>query len=143
MSEYTVTVVPRRMLDFVWDQCEPLIERVAKRAPDDIVTAITKQNLFNDAQRLIIISKGDSIYACHVLDVRTLDSGKNVLYISISAGEDMEEWLDDFHQLCEAIAKEHNCIELRGLACRKGWMKKLQPYGWSEQFTTIGYKVGE
>ena len=140
---FNMACVPANMIDFVWDQVEPLIEEVAKRAPDDIITSVAKAELILGNKLLLIIARGKKIIAAHVLDVRVLDSQVRVLYISISSGKEMDSWLDQFHKTCEAIAKDYSCTELRGLACRKGWMSKLQPYGWEEMFTTIRYKIGE
>jgi hypothetical protein len=140
---FNMACVPANMIDFVWDQVEPLIETVAKRAPDDIVTNVVKDYLYKGDKLLLVIARGKTIIAAHVLDVRVLESQTRVLYISISSGKEMDAWLDQFHKTCEAIAKDYSCTELRGLACRKGWMNKLQPYGWEEMFTTIRYKIGE
>lgn len=140
---FNIACVPANMLDFVWDEVEPLIDKVSSRTPDDIVTNVVKNELYKGNKLLLIIARGKKIIAAHVLELRVLDSQTRVLYISISAGTEMDAWLDQFHKTCEAIAKDYSCTELRGLACRKGWMGKLQPYGWEEMFTTIRYKIGE
>lgn len=55
----------------------------------------------------------------------------------------MNEWMDRFLDIVKAIAKDFNCTELRGIAARKGWMRKLKPLGWSEVSTIIKCDVGE
>lgn len=66
-----------------------------------------------------------------------------MLYIPITAGSDLDEWMDEFLEIAAAVARDYECVELRGLAARQGWLKKLKPYGWEEVFTTIRYRIGE
>jgi hypothetical protein len=131
------------MIDLVWHQVEPLIERVVEKAPDDIVSSIVHDELVLGNRMLVTISRGPDIIAVNVLDIKVLDSGVRCLYIPIIAGTEMELWLDRMHEVATTIAKEYNCTELRGLAVRKGWMSKLKPYGWEEMFTTVRCPIGE
>lgn len=143
MSDLTITTVHSSMINIIWDKVEPLIKMVEQKSPEDIVSEVTKQELIKGNLVLATISRGSDIIAIHVLDVRTLDSGTKILYIPIIAGSEMELWMDDFLEILVAIAKNYGCAELRGLAVRDGWLRKLKPYGWEEIFTTIRYKIGE
>ena len=138
-----VSAVPYTMIDLIWDRVEPLIRSVEALAPEDISTPLVKDNLRLGRNLLVCISRGSEVIAVNVLDVRTMDSGIKVLYIPITAGDCMDEWLDNFLDVAKAIAKDYGCTELRGLAVRKGWIKKLESYGWEEMFTTIRCKLGE
>ena len=142
-KELIITAVPDTMIDLIWDKVEPLIKMVETKAPDDIVANAVKDALRTGKQLLVIIYRESKIIALNVLDVRTLDSGKKVLYIPITAGDEMESWLDNFLMVAKAIAKDYECVELRGLAIRRGWLKKLKPHGWEEMFTTIRCELGE
>lgn len=142
-KELTITTVHSSMINIIWDKVEPLIKMVEQKSPEDIVSEVTKQELIKGNLVLVTISRGSDIIAIHILDVRTLDSGIKVLYIPIIAGSEMELWMDDFLEILVAIAKNYGCAELRGLAVRNGWLRKLKPYGWEELFTTIRYKIGE
>ena len=142
MDDFVIGAVPATMIDLVWDRVEPLIRMVEEKS-DDVCSDVVKSNLKNGDQLLVTISCGAKILAINVLDVRTMDTGVKVLYIPITAGSDMEDWLERFLEIATAIAKDYGCTELRGLAVRNGWIRKLKPYGWEELFTTIRYKIGE
>lgn len=138
-----ISTVPCGMINFIWDKVSPFINMVEEKSPEDIVEKVVKEQLSRGNQVLVIIYRNHDIIAINVLEIRTLDSDVKVLYIPITAGAEMELWLDDFLKIAIKIAKDQNCIELRGLAVRNGWLRKLKPYGWDELFTTIRYKIGE
>ena len=143
MSDLKMGVVPYTMIDLVWDRVLPVIQLAADKAPEDVCCQVIYDELANGAKLLVAISRGAEIIAVNVLDMRTLDTGIKILYIPITAGKEMDLWLDHFLVLAKDIAKAHNCVELRGLAVRNGWIKKLKPHGWEEMFTTIRCKLGE
>ena len=138
-----ITAVPATLIELIWDKVEPLIKLVEDKSPEDVVGKVTKEHLLAGNLLLIVIYRGTDIIAINILDVRTLDSGIKILYITITAGTEMELWMERFLVIAEAIAKDYGCVELRGLAVRNGWLRKLKPYGWDELFTTIRYKIGE
>jgi len=142
-NDLIISVVPSTMIDLIWDKVLPHIRMVEEKSPEDISSDVTKEGLMKGELLLVVISRKVNIIAINVLDIRTLDTGMKVLYIPITAGAEMELWLDNFLKIIIAIAKDYNCVELRGLAVRNGWLRKLKPYGWDELFTTIRYKIGE
>ena len=54
-----------------------------------------------------------------------------ILQARMLAGDGMDEWLSLIEGKLEEIAKDNQCsgVELIG---RKGWIRKLAPYGWKE-----------
>ena len=139
----TITNVPCALIDLIWDKVEPFIKMVEDKSPEDIVSEVTRNELVKGNLMLIVITRGADIVAINVLDIRTLDSGIKVLYVPITAGSEMKLWMERFLEIAIKIAKDYGCSELRGLAVRNGWLRKLKPYGWDELFTTIRYKIGE
>jgi hypothetical protein len=131
------------MVELIWDRVEPLIEKVSVKSPEDVCIDVVKRELVNGNSLLVIISRGTEIVAINVLEVNTLDTGVKALYIPLTAGSEMELWLEEFLDIARAIAKDYECTELRGLAVRDGWIRKLKPYGWEELFVTIRCKLGE
>lgn len=143
MSDLVIGAVPATCIELVWDKVIPLIKMVEEKSPSDIDIGMVKERLLEGQNLLVTISRGSDIIALNVIDVKTLDTGVKVLFIPITAGSEMDLWLDRFLEIAIAIAKDYGCDELRGLACRDGWLRKLKPYGWEEVFTTIRYKIGE
>lgn len=143
MSDLAIAIVPCTMIELIWDKVEPLIKMVQEKAPDDIDISVVKDDLILANQQLITISRGTEIIAVNVLALKTLDTGVKALYIPITAGEELDEWIDRFLEIVIEIAKGYGAMELRGIAIRPGWLRKLKSHGWEESFTTIRYKIGE
>ncbi len=142
-NDLIIAAVPCTMIDIIWDKVRPLLQLVVDKSPEDIVESVTKEHLINGDLLLVTISRRSDIIAINVLDVRELDSGIKALYVCITAGSEMDSWIERFLEIVTAIAKDHNCVEIRGFAVRNGWIRKMKPYGWEELFTTLRYKIGE
>lgn len=138
---YVIGAVPANMIDLIWDRVEPLIKTVEEKAPDDISLEVVRERLLSGNNLLVTVSSGPEIIAVNVIDIKELDTGMKILYIPITAGTDMENWIREFLDIAKAIALDHGCDELRGMAVRDGWLKKLKPYGWEPMFTTVRCKV--
>jgi hypothetical protein len=136
-----IAMVPPTMVDFIWAKCLPHFEEVAKKAPEDIGIDTIHDRILEGHTLLVAILDGDEVVAINTMDVQTLDSGNKVLYIPITGGSRMDEWMERFLDIAHGVAAVHDCIELRGLAVRKGWLRKLSDYGWEEHFVTIKCKV--
>ena len=136
-ENYIISAVPVTLIDVVWPQCMEHIQRVVEKAHGEITLDSVKARLMTGNSLLITISKGVDIVACNVLEVRVMDSGLRALYIPITGGNDLDQWMPRFLEVAKAIAKDYQCTELRGLAVRKGWMRVLKSHGWEEVHTVI------
>jgi len=141
MSELSISAIPANLINQVWGQVKPLLERVTEKAPDDVSVYAVRERLYAGSTVLVTISEGDTIVAINTLTVETLDSGMKVLFIPITAGDRMDEWLERFLDVARDIARDHGCEELRGLSVRKGWMRVLKEHGWAESHVIIKCKV--
>ena len=59
-----------------------------------------------------------------------------LLQVRMLAGDRFDEWIDQMHDVLEDFARENGCggMELIG---RRGWVRKLDRFGWNEAFTTV------
>tara|TARA_R110000803_G_scaffold210829_1_gene284072 strand:- start:16652 stop:17083 length:432 start_codon:yes stop_codon:yes gene_type:complete len=137
MSDLIIAAVPITLIEVVWPQVMPLFKLVEDKSPEDTSQIETKRRILEGDELLITVSEGSKIVAFNVMTVITTDAGTRCLYIPITGGTRMSEWAERFLSIAKVIAKEHNCTQLRGLACRDGWLRYLKKFGWSEVFTTI------
>ena len=79
--------------------------------------------------------------AVNILETSVFETGHKALFIPITGGDRMDEWLDRFMDLAHDYARKLGCDELRGMACRKGWLRALKDHDWYELHTVIGCKV--
>ena len=139
--ELNISAVPPTLIDVIYPMCEYQICRVIDRASNDITSEGIKNKLKRGESMLIVICDDDEIIAVNILEVTEFETGHRALYIPITAGERMSEWLDDFLKMAMDIAKDLKCNELRGISCRPGWIKALKSHGWYNINTIIGCKV--
>ena len=141
MSKLKIAAVPIELLDHIFPKCIVHLEKVIKKAPDDLCIEGIKKDLYNGDSLLVIVSDMSEVVAVNVCTATTYDTGHKVMFIPITGGERMEEWLDDFMNIAQALAKDFQCHEIRGMACRKGWLKVLEKHNWYPIHTVIGCKV--
>ena len=138
-----IALVPPTMIDYVWDDCMPFLNMVLNKAPEDIGLDRVYNRCLTGDTMLVLILEGSEIIAVNTMEVKELDSGNNVLFLPIIGGSRTSEWQDRFLDLAHEVARHHNCIELRGMAVRKAWLRKLSRYGFEEHFVTLKCKVKE
>lgn len=143
MSELIISAVPVTLVEHLFPKAVPCLERVINKAPNDINLETIKKNLLNGNQMLVTISDGADVIAVNVLEKAVYATGHTVLYIPITGGDRMDEWLVRFLDIANAIALDLDCEEMRGNACRAGWLKALNKtdYEWYGVHEVIGCKV--
>ena len=142
-NKYVMAALPITMIEIMWPKIEPFIQSVADIANGEITCDGVKRRALSGETLIVVICKGPDVIAANVLDIMEFDSGLRALYIPIVGGSEMDEWLDQFFLVAKAIAKDFNCTELRGLATRKGWLRRLKDMGWVEITSVIKCDVGE
>jgi len=143
MSNLIVGAVPVTMINIIWPMCVEHLERVVAKAPDDISLETIKAGLLNGKSMMITVSEGDQIIAVNTVEQVTYETGHRVLFIPLVGGDRMDEWMERFLDIVHAIARDMNCDELRGMACRKGWLRALTKAGqnWYDIHAVVGCKV--
>lgn len=146
MSSYNFVIVPPGLYEYMQYDVEPLLQEVVDIAPLELSIDSIKNNVLSGNVLLIAVMKKDVIVAVLTLEIRTFDTGHKVLVVPITAGSDMVNredggWGLAFNQLIIQYAKDNGCVEIRGIAARRGWMRRLEPLGWKEVHTTIAYEV--
>lgn len=132
-----IAACPATLIGLIWDRVVPHLEKPIALSHGEVTLESIKARIMSSDVLLITVSRGTEIIAVNTVEVRTSESGLRALYIPLIGGSEMNEWMDRFLDIVRAIAKDFNCTELRGIAARKGWMRKLKPLGWSEVSTII------
>jgi len=138
-----IAAVPQTMIHLIWDMVAPHLARPIALSHGEVTLESIKRRLIEGEALLLTVSRGADVVAVNTLEVRTSESGLRTLYIPLIGGSEMDDWMYRCIEVARAIAKDFNCTELRGIAARKGWMRKLAPMGWSEVATIIKCDVGE
>lgn len=138
---YKIAAIPIPLVDVLWETIEPILQRVVDVAHDEINCESIRQRVLRGDVLLLVICKGEEIIAVNTAEVRIFDTGKRALYIPIVGGDELDGWMHQFLEVAKSIAIEYKCEELRGLAARRGWLKKLAPLGWKEAHTVVSFDI--
>jgi len=141
MSDYIISLVPITMIEYLWDDILPNMERVIQKSHGEITCDSIKTRLFKGEMLLICVLQGNDMVAISVVEVRTFETGKRVLCIPVMGGDKLDEWLDQYLDVLEAIGKDYNCTEVRAIGARAGWAKKLKQFGWGEISIAVGKQI--
>ncbi len=142
MDDITAAAVPIAMIELVWDKCKPLIQKVIDRSPLDLDIDEIKRKLLTGDSLLVTIAEKGEMVAFFTLEVQTFKTGHKVMYVAMMGGEGFDKFVNLFLDITHKLAREYNCDELR-VSGRKGWIRKLEKFGWYNKHVTIGCKVRE
>jgi hypothetical protein len=132
VTGYLISAIPPTLVDVVWSECIPYIQAVVDVSHDEITLNSVKSRCLKGDSLLLVTSKNGEIIGATLLEIRTFDSGVKAMYIPVVGGTEADMWMDQFFDVVKAIAKDFGCRELRGLAARSGWVRKLRSRGWEE-----------
>lgn len=137
------TIVPSALIEPLWPQLEKYLIPVAEVSSGELTVESIKRSMVQEKCIVVAVTTNGRIIGVNTLEVIEYDSGLKTLYIPIIGGENIAEWGLQFFDLCKELAKQSGCTELRGLAARDGWMRKLKQHGlnWERCYEVIKYEV--
>ena len=135
--KFNLASIPANVVPLLWEKIEPILQRVIDVSNRELTCEGVKRRAMLGETLIVAVCLNSEIVAITVLDVVTFDSGLRAMYIPIVGGNYMDEWLEESFEVAKAIAKDLNCSEVRGLAARKGWLRRLKDMNWEEIVTVI------
>ena len=115
--------VPSTEVMSVWDKVEPLLRRVVKPHTGHSLDSVL---LMLQMARWQLWVMGD-FQAVAITEIQNRPLHK-VLWCQFIAGDNVDDWLDDWEKVQTEYAKANDCaaVEWSG---RRGWIKFKQKYG--------------
>lgn len=118
-----------------------LFQAILDDNPLEINQAVVKYSILKNKAKLVTVTRNMEIVALILLQPVVYPTGYKILQVSSVSGEYMEEWLDSLITLLNKFALEENCVEIRTVTKRKGWIKILEKYNWKPLYEIITYLV--
>lgn len=121
-------------IDTFWQEVEPFINKALEYNHGEFTTEDIYGWLKNQKMQLWVVHE-NGIQAAAVTEV-VIYPRKKIVRILALAGNGFDEWSDDLQALFEFWGKKLDAdgIEIIG---RRGWIKKLEKYGYSEAHTVL------
>jgi hypothetical protein len=139
-SGFVFAAIPPYLIDYMWKDVEPILQRVVDCSHGELTCEAVKRKAKAGTTLVVAILRDNEVVAINTADIVDFDSGLRVMYIPITGGDYIDEWLFDSLEVGKALARDHGCTELRGLSVRKGWLRKLPP-GWESITDVIKYDL--
>jgi len=134
-----LTGIPSQEIDEIWEACEPYIELGAKKGQSEM----TSKDIYNfckesKMQLWIVFDSKSNIKAVVTTEIINYPK-KKVCRIITLGGQEIDNWLHSI-SVIEAWAEENQCHAMETF-CRKGFIKKLEHYGYEQTYTVLGKEL--
>ena len=90
---------------------------------------------------VLLVAEGGRLDMAITCETIVFESGKKVMSLPLMGGRGIDGLSEEFMPFMQGLAKSAGCVEIYGYAARRGWLRKLSGYGWSEFRYLITSKV--
>ena len=140
MTNLCLSKVSVSLVDLLWDEVEPLLQKAVDKANGEMTTEELKEQILNGETLLYTVDDTDYIVAAVTFQKRHFDNGKEVLVILTAGGERLYEWMDDVLEEANNVGRESGCEDVYVVG-RSGWKKPLGERGFQVAHTVYKKRV--
>lgn len=132
-----ISGIPSNRIDEVWEECKEYVEMgndksLQEMNINDIYDKLTEA----DMQLWIVFNEEKEIHSVITTEIATYPR-KTTCRIVTCGGSELDNWSGELLDIIEEWAKEHGCVAME-TCCRKGFIKKLNKYGYKHTYTILG-----
>jgi len=139
MGQIRVEAIKPCEINDKWAILKPYIDKALSYSMGEMTANEVRRNGVNGEYLFLVFHRDNEM-----LGVTTVESvvypTKTIIFCPQVAGKDFDEWSDKLWDVLQNLAKEKNAKEI-AIHGRRGWLKKLAPYGFKEQYTTMVSKL--
>jgi|TARA_R100000084_G_scaffold21006_1_gene7120 hypothetical protein len=132
-----ISGIPHNRIDEVWEECKEYVEMgndksLQEMNIDDIYEKLKDAHM----QLWIVFNQEKEIHSVITTEIATYPR-KTTCRIVTCGGSQLDDWVEELFDILEEWAKEHGCVAME-TCCRKGFIKKLDKYGYKHTYTILG-----
>ena len=119
----------------VWHEVLPLLDEALAHGMGEYTAEILLHNIVEGDNQLWVGHENNEIWYVCVTAIETYPSGYKTCTVIALAGFDVDEWISNVEELdswCQA-----NGVDAIRIYGRKGWERKLKPYGFEHVYTVL------
>lgn len=130
-----IAAIPIDQIDAYWPDVSPLLEKALEHGAGDL----TLDYVYNDlksGEEILLVVWDKEIKAAITMEIV---EGRRTRWVNtvLCGGTDADSWLQEWLDAAVRIAEEQEA-ELLATG-RRGWLRKLKPYGFEELQTVVRY----
>jgi hypothetical protein len=141
VKNYVVSGIRHDYIAEFWPRVSDMIRVAVAHSNDELDTDIIYERILRNEMFLLVISdEQGNIDAATVVEPRVFETGKRVLNVTTTGGENMSDWLTQLVEACKGIAKDFDCEEVYVVG-RPGWLKTLKRFGFKPRHQIVSLEV--
>ena len=141
-EEFVVSAVKKELVHIVWPLVEEYLQRAVDHSNGEMSIEDVYMRMVKGSMLLVTISVKSDIVAAIAIEQRDFPSGKRVMNLTLLGGSDLVDWMDQFSEIADKLAKDYKCEEIY-IVGRQGWVRSLRRLGFEPVHTVVSRKVGE
>tara|TARA_R110000851_G_scaffold192127_1_gene342655 strand:+ start:103 stop:531 length:429 start_codon:yes stop_codon:yes gene_type:complete len=127
-------------IDDVWDRCSKFIEMGINHSQCELSTMDYYDRLVNQEMQLWVVYDEEKQIKCALTTEVIEYPRKKVCRIVSLGGRNLDEWVERWLDILERWAEENDCDSIETY-CRKGFIKKLEKFGYTNTYTVLGKEL--
>ncbi len=139
-SAIEITAVPAAVIDVVWPDVAPMIERATNTSDGRFDVESVREGIEAGLLALWIVMDDAKPIAALTTRVEVFPTGMRALAIDWLGGDGMQDWLPELNRVLSEYGKSYGCNHLQGYG-RKGWQRALSKHGWEVDYTTYRMEI--
>lgn len=126
---WRVRVLPPQLANMLWPTFVDRIKEAMSTHPSELLDTLPELRTDIRLGRSLVVQMYEDAEVCAIAVIEMVEqTDGRMLYIRYLAGEGMEHWLPELHELMTTVARQFGCNWF-GLTGRLGWVKALKVYG--------------
>ena len=131
-----VSGIPSSRITDVWDKCKEYIELGNNKSKQEMnIEDIYEKLLVAEMQLWIVYDEEANIKSVLTTEIVIYPRMKTCRIVTLG-GEGMDIWVEQFLDILEEWAIDNDCVAME-TACRKGFIKKLEKFGYEHTYTIL------
>lgn len=131
----TVRALKADEIDDNWEWIEPYIEMALEYSLGELSADEIKEDAIKGIFLVLAFLRGDEVLG--VITVETVVySRTKIVCVPHVGGKEIDSWCDLMVETVSSLAKEQGAKTVISYG-RRGWLKKLKPHGFKEQYTIL------
>ncbi len=127
-------------IDDVWDRCSKFIEMGINHSQCELSTMDYYDRLVNQEMQLWVVYDEEKQIKWALTTEVIEYPRKKVCRIVSLGGRNLDEWVERWLDILERWAEENDCDSIETY-CRKGFIKKLEKFGYTNTYTVLGKEL--
>tara|TARA_R110002020_G_scaffold45464_1_gene129984 strand:- start:6831 stop:7259 length:429 start_codon:yes stop_codon:yes gene_type:complete len=135
-----VSGIKSKKIPDIWSLCKKYVEMGNSKSKEEMNIDDIYERLINAEMQLwVVFDEDDDIKSVVTTEVINYPRKRTCRIVTLG-GRGLDNWVDEVLDVLEGWAIENDCVAME-TACRKGFIKKLEKYGYEHAYIILGKEL--